>query len=294
MPAKASRRRRSSRPRTRCSSCCSARRRARRWPRPQASVPSAPSAGATSMSASSRVCGGAARASASLTSTTRSTISWSRSAARCCRNSAFRSTSLHRSRAPTSTRSRSRRKASRLPPTPRWGASAFAASYTHLNATITKSLSSGALTPSFNPAFPGIPIGNFSPLLGQQPFRRPANTGNLFVSYARGPAVLAVSGYFAGKSDDSTFLGGSDANFGNSLLLPNTDLDAGYAKMDVSGSYALNRTHQVVPHARKLPRPALRAGIRVPRAADQRADRRDRDSGRTLRRTIKRGDRRDR
>ena len=116
-----------------------------------------------------------------------------------------------------------------------------AASYTHLNATITKSLSSGALTPSFNPAFPGIPIGNFSPLLGQQPFRRPANTGNLFVSYARGPAVLAVSGYFAGKSDDSTFLGGSDANFGNSLLLPNGDLDAGYAKMDASGSYAFNR-----------------------------------------------------
>jgi len=118
----------------------------------------------------------------------------------------------------------------------------FAASYTHLNATITKSLSSGALTPSFNPAFPGIPIGNFSPLLGQQPFRRPANTGNLFVSYARGPAVLAVSGYFAGKSNDSTFLGGSDANFGNSLLLPNEDLDAGYAKMDLSGSYAFHRS----------------------------------------------------
>jgi len=118
----------------------------------------------------------------------------------------------------------------------------FAASYTHLNATITKSLSSGALTPSFNPAFPGIPIGNFSPLLGQQPFRRPANTGNLFVSYARGPAVLAVSGYFAGKSNDSTFLGGSDANFGNSLLLPNEDLDGGYAKMDLSGSYAFHRS----------------------------------------------------
>jgi iron complex outermembrane receptor protein/vitamin B12 transporter len=118
----------------------------------------------------------------------------------------------------------------------------FAASYTHLNATITKSLSSGALTPSFNPAFPGIPIGNFSPLLGQQPFRRPANTGNLFVSYARGPAVLAISGYFAGKSNDSTFLGGSDANFGNSLLLPNEDLDGGYAKMDLSGSYAFHRS----------------------------------------------------
>jgi iron complex outermembrane receptor protein/vitamin B12 transporter len=117
----------------------------------------------------------------------------------------------------------------------------LAASFTHFDATITKSLSSGALTPSFNPAFPGIPIGNFSPLLGQKPFRRPANTGSVLVSYAQRRAALAVSGYFAGKSDDSTFLGGSDANFGNSLLLPNQDLDAGYAKVDVSGAYSITR-----------------------------------------------------
>jgi vitamin B12 transporter len=47
-----------------------------------------------------------------------------------------------------------------------------------------------------------------------------------------------VSAYFAGKSDDSTFL--SDGFFGNSLLLPNKDLDAGYAKVDVSGSYLVH------------------------------------------------------
>ena len=51
--------------------------------------------------------------------------------------------------------------------------------------------------------------------------------------------AVALSGYFAGKSNDSTFL--SDASFGNSLLLPNEDLNAGYAKMDVSGSYAFHR-----------------------------------------------------
>jgi iron complex outermembrane receptor protein/vitamin B12 transporter len=116
----------------------------------------------------------------------------------------------------------------------------LAASYTHLSATITKSLTSGALTPSFNPAFPGVPIGNFSPLLGQQPFRRPANTGSMLISYSQGKAAVALSGYFAGKSNDSTFL--SDANFGNSLLLPNEDLDGGYAKMDLSGSYAFHRS----------------------------------------------------
>jgi vitamin B12 transporter len=116
----------------------------------------------------------------------------------------------------------------------------FAASYAHLEADVTQSLSSGALTPAFNPAFPGIAIGNFSPLKGQRPFRRPANAGNLLASYSLGPAMVALSGYFAGKADDSTFLGGSDINFGNSLLLPNQDLNPGYQKLDVSGWYVFN------------------------------------------------------
>jgi iron complex outermembrane receptor protein/vitamin B12 transporter len=116
-----------------------------------------------------------------------------------------------------------------------------AGSYTHLAAKVTASLSSGSLTPSFNPAFPGIPIGNFGPLLGQQPFRRPANTGSLLVSYTQGPVAATLSGYFAGKSNDSTFLGGSDINFGNSLLLPNENLNFGYQKLDLSGSYVFNR-----------------------------------------------------
>jgi iron complex outermembrane receptor protein/vitamin B12 transporter len=118
----------------------------------------------------------------------------------------------------------------------------FAGSYAYLAADVTQSLSSGALTPAFNPAFPGIPIGNFSPLKGQRPFRRPANSGNLLLSYSQGPATVALSGYFAGKADDSTFLGGGDVNFGNSLLLPNQDLNPGYQKLDVSGSYLFNRT----------------------------------------------------
>ena len=65
-----------------------------------------------------------------------------------------------------------------------------------------------------NPAFPGVQIGAFSPLVGERPFRRPANSGTLFVSYADGPAAVALAAYFAGKRDDSTFL--SDEFFGNS------------------------------------------------------------------------------
>ena len=38
-----------------------------------------------------------------------------------------------------------------------------AASFTHSNAKVTESLSSGALTPSFNPAFPGIPDRQLQP-----------------------------------------------------------------------------------------------------------------------------------
>jgi iron complex outermembrane receptor protein/vitamin B12 transporter len=113
-----------------------------------------------------------------------------------------------------------------------------AASYTYLDAAVTKSLSS-SVTPQFNPLFPGIAIGGFSALVGQRPFRRPANTGSLLVSYAQGPATLALTGYFAGKSDDSTFLVGSDVNFGNTLLLPNHDLNPGYQKMDASGSWQI-------------------------------------------------------
>ncbi|HEY3045627.1 MAG TPA: hypothetical protein VGJ39_16465, partial [Vicinamibacterales bacterium] len=33
---------------------------------------------------------------------------------------------------------------------------------------------------------------------------------------------------------------GSDINFGNTLLLPNRDLNPGYQKIDLSGSYQLH------------------------------------------------------
>jgi iron complex outermembrane receptor protein/vitamin B12 transporter len=114
-----------------------------------------------------------------------------------------------------------------------------AASYTFLDAEVTRSLSS-SVTPQFNPRFPGIPIGGFSALVGQRPFRRPASTGSLLVSYEHGPAVVTLMGYFAGKSDDSTFMVGSDINFGNTMLLPNHDVNFGYQKIDVSASYRIH------------------------------------------------------
>ena len=45
------------------------------------------------------------------------------------------------------------------------------------------------------------------------------------------------SSSFASRSDDSTFLGYSDLNQMNSLVLPNRNLDFGFAKLDLGGSY---------------------------------------------------------
>jgi vitamin B12 transporter len=108
-------------------------------------------------------------------------------------------------------------------------------SYTYLDAEVTEALSATAST---NAAFPGIPIGAFSALVGERPFRRPANSGTLLVSYERGPAQVTFAGYFAGKRDDSTFL--TDGFFGSSMLLPNQNLAAAYQKFDLSGSYQVH------------------------------------------------------
>jgi iron complex outermembrane receptor protein/vitamin B12 transporter len=111
----------------------------------------------------------------------------------------------------------------------------FSASYTFLDAEVTEAFGRSAV---FNPAFPTIPIGAFSPLVGARPFRRPTNSGTLFVGYTTGPFEVALSGYFAGARDDGTFM--SDGFSGNSMLLPNQDLDPGYQKIDVSASYRLH------------------------------------------------------
>jgi iron complex outermembrane receptor protein/vitamin B12 transporter len=109
------------------------------------------------------------------------------------------------------------------------------ASYTYLDAEVTKAFSASA---SFNPLLPGIPIGAFAPLVGARPFRRPSQSGSVMVSVMRGPATVTLAGYFSGTRDDSTFL--SDAFFGTSLLLPNRDLEPAYQKLDLSGSYRLH------------------------------------------------------
>jgi iron complex outermembrane receptor protein/vitamin B12 transporter len=112
--------------------------------------------------------------------------------------------------------------------------------YTYLDAVVQRSFSSDALGPSYNPLFPNIPIGATSPLRGARPFRRPAHTGFTTISYTSNRFTLVGMGAYASRSDDSTYLTGATPAGDNSLLLPNRNLDHGYAKIDVGGSYNFN------------------------------------------------------
>ncbi len=111
------------------------------------------------------------------------------------------------------------------------------ATYTYLDALVTRSFASSALFPAINPAFPNIPIGAFSPLVGGRPFRRPPQTGSLLVGYAKRRYGFDLTGFFVSRSDDSTFL--TDGYFGNTMLLPNRNLLMGYQLVDFSGWYNL-------------------------------------------------------
>ena len=114
--------------------------------------------------------------------------------------------------------------------------------YTNLSTQVVQSFASDAVNanqgkPTTNPNLPGIAIGALGPLVGGRPFRRAPNTGYFDVQYTRSKFSVALKGALASRSDDSTFLSGEDINSGNTLLLPNRDLDFGYVKLDLGGTY---------------------------------------------------------
>src|ERR1017187_1984302 len=116
--------------------------------------------------------------------------------------------------------------------------------YTYLDAIVTQSFSSDAYsngTASNNPNLPGIAIGAEGPLIGARPFRRPPHTGFFAVQYTGNKLSAAFKGALASRSDDSTYLDGFVPNFGNTLVLPNRDLDFGYARLDANFMYAIQR-----------------------------------------------------
>src|SRR5262249_11080361 len=109
--------------------------------------------------------------------------------------------------------------------------------YTYLDAVVTRSFAGSAVKPAINPAYPGVPIGWFAPLVGGRPFRRAPNSGSLHAAFVGTRGEISIAGYFVSRQDASTFL--FDAFGGTSLLLPNHGLAAGYQKVDVSGDFRI-------------------------------------------------------
>ncbi len=122
--------------------------------------------------------------------------------------------------------------------------------YTYLDAVVSQSFAGDVInaedgTPTENPNLPGIVIGGGSPLIGARPFRRPPHTGFFAVEYSHKRLNLMLQGAAASRADDSTELVDSDQTGGDTLLLPNRDLDFGYLKLDLGGLYQL-RHHVTV------------------------------------------------
>jgi len=115
----------------------------------------------------------------------------------------------------------------------------FQSEYTYLDAVVTKAFGS----PVFNPQFPTIPIGAYSPLQGERPFDRAPHSGSLILNYSRSKLTASLSASLVGRRDDSTFL--SDQYYGNTMLLPNRNLSPAYQKFDLSVGYALTRHARV-------------------------------------------------
>lgn len=118
--------------------------------------------------------------------------------------------------------------------------------YTYLASLVQQSFSADAVAaadgiPAENPEIPGVAIGALSPLVGNRLFGRAPSTGFFGVQYSGSVFSALFRGAFVSRSDDSTFQLNSDRNGGNSLLLPNRNLDFGYTKMDMSLLYKATR-----------------------------------------------------
>jgi vitamin B12 transporter len=111
--------------------------------------------------------------------------------------------------------------------------------YTYLDAVVQRSFSSDAIGPTYNPNFPKIPVGAYSPLIGARPFCRAPHSGYFGVNYTQGKFTLLMAGTLVGKRDDSDFLA-YDANYMPTMLLPNRNLDGAYQRLDLRASYAVS------------------------------------------------------
>jgi iron complex outermembrane receptor protein/vitamin B12 transporter len=104
--------------------------------------------------------------------------------------------------------------------------------YTYTDAVVQHSVATAATGTSFN-----IPIGAYAPLVGARPFRVAPHTGYFGFNYTQSKFYASLTGTLVSRRDDSDYL--SDSFFGNSLLLPNRNLDGSYQRLELGGGYEL-------------------------------------------------------
>jgi iron complex outermembrane receptor protein/vitamin B12 transporter len=109
--------------------------------------------------------------------------------------------------------------------------------WTYTDAIVQHSFSGSIENAASNPAFPNIPIGAYSPLIGARPFRIAPNSGFVSAEWNAGRCFLRSTATLVSRRDDSDFLYEQDMNYGNSMLLPNRNLDPSYQKIDLYGSF---------------------------------------------------------
>ena len=109
--------------------------------------------------------------------------------------------------------------------------------YSYLDAQVTQSFTGSAIAPAINPDFPNIPIGAFAPLVGARPFNRAPHTGSVRIDYQRKKFGITERTCLVGRRDGSTFL--TDGYFGNTMLLPNRNLQAAYQLLDLTARYSI-------------------------------------------------------
>jgi iron complex outermembrane receptor protein/vitamin B12 transporter len=129
----------------------------------------------------------------------------------------------------------------------RWQKLSVRGGWTYLDAVVQQTFASTAV---YNPLFPNVPIGAFAPLVGGRPFLRSPHTGFAVVSWSQPKWTVSISGSFVGKRDDTTYA--TDANGGNTLLLPNRNLLAGYQRIDLGASYRVNSVLSLTASAQNL------------------------------------------
>lgn len=130
------------------------------------------------------------------------------------------------------------------------------AGYTYTDAVVQRSFAGNvaktAVGADFNTtsSFPTLPIGAYSPLKGARPFRIAPNTGYFAINYTPHRFSASLSGTLVSRRDDSDFL--TDSNFGNSLLLPNRNLDGAYQRLELGAGYQVTPRLQLYTNIQNL------------------------------------------